>query len=172
MLKKNIFLLVFLLLNSYLAFAQSSLFSKRTQLNAQYDPISPIANYEYSQQFKYGYNLNKGTDTIKRKLYLQEILQLLPLDMTADGRVSFLDKTFMDWLTRTGELPPDFSEMPSIPFLPDPLILEEGTKNIRIKTVKQWQQKRDWMKKSLQHYITGTYPMDPGNLIVRVLKET
>ncbi|MEO6704832.1 MAG: prolyl oligopeptidase family serine peptidase, partial [Ginsengibacter sp.] len=95
-----------------------------------------------------------------------------PLDMTADGRVSFLDKTFMDWLTRTGELPPDFSKMPSIPFLPDPLILEEGTKNIPITTVKQWQQKRDWMKKSLQHYITGTYPMDPGIFNARVLKET
>lgn len=36
---------------------------------------------------------------------------------------------------------------PSIPFLPNPLVLDEGGKNISIVTDTQWQQKRDWIEK-------------------------
>ena len=52
---------------------------------------------------------------------LDQLLRLLPPDRTANGPVSFQDATFPDWLARTGELPPDFDQMPSLPFLPDPL---------------------------------------------------
>ena len=91
-------------------------------------------------------------DTAKRKANLDTILRLLPPDRTANGRVSFLDETFKDWLTRTGELPPDFDKMPSIPFLPDPLVLDEGGKNIPVRTMEQWQEKREWMKRQLEYY--------------------
>ncbi|MEO6135494.1 MAG: acyl-CoA thioester hydrolase/BAAT C-terminal domain-containing protein, partial [Ginsengibacter sp.] len=110
-------------------------------------------------------------DTIKRKALLAEIVKLLPPDETKNGRVSFLDEIFGDWLNRTGELPPDFDKMPSIPFLPDPLIIDEGGKNIPVKTKQQWQEKREWMKKELQYYITGTYPPAPNNLKVKILSE-
>src|SRR5690606_30723276 len=67
-----------------------------------------------------------SSDTSKQKANLAKILKLLPPDRTSNGRVSFLDETFEDWLARTGELPPNFDKMPSIPFLPNPFILDEG----------------------------------------------
>ncbi|MEO6135495.1 MAG: dienelactone hydrolase family protein [Ginsengibacter sp.] len=110
-------------------------------------------------------------DTIKRKLFLDQILKLLPVDNISSGHVSFLDTTFNDWLKRTGELPPDFDKMPSIPFLPDPLVIDEGGKNIPVKTKQQWSEKREWMKRELQYYITGTYPPAPNNLQAKILSE-
>ena len=110
-------------------------------------------------------------DSVKQKALLQKIVSLLPPDRTSNGRVSFLDSTFEDWLARTGELPPDFEQMPSIPFLPDPLIIDEGRQNIPVKTEEQWNEKRKWMKEQLEYYITGTYPPKPENLEVKTLSE-
>ena len=100
-------------------------------------------------------------DSARQKAVLEKIVSLLPPDRTSNGRVSFLDSTFQDWLARTGELPPDFDQMPSIPFLPDPLVLDEGGQNIPVKTMEQWKEKRKWMKEQLEYYITGTYPPKP-----------
>lgn len=111
------------------------------------------------------------TDSAKAQAALAKIVSLLPPDRTSNGRVSFLDETFQDWLTRTGELPPDFESMPSIPFLPDPLILDEGRSNTPITNMDQWKQKRAWMKDQLEYYITGTYPPKPENLQVKTLRE-
>lgn len=111
-------------------------------------------------------------DSVKQKRDLAKILSVLPEDRVANGRVSFLDETFKDWLKRTGELPPDFDMMPSIPFLPDPLVLDEGRANIPVKTMEQWRQKRAWMKSQLEYYITGTYPPAPDNLQAKILSET
>ena len=72
------------------------------------------------------------SDSLKRKASLSRIMKVLPADKISNGRVSLLDENFQDWLKRTGELPPDFDKMPSIPFLPDPLIEDEGGKNIPI----------------------------------------
>jgi cephalosporin-C deacetylase-like acetyl esterase len=116
-------------------------------------------------------NIVPFADTVKQKANLDKLLGLLPPDRIANGRVSFLDETFQDWLKRTGELPPDFDRMPSIPFLPDPLIIDEGGKNIPIKTMAQWKEKRVWMKKQLEYYITGTYPPKPENLKSKVISE-
>jgi cephalosporin-C deacetylase-like acetyl esterase len=110
-------------------------------------------------------------DPAKQKANLEWLLKVLPPDRTSLGHVSFLDTTFQDWLKRTGELPPDFESMPSIPFLPDPLILDEGGKNIPVKTMAQWKEKREWMKKQLEYYITGTYPPPPDNLKATVTDE-
>jgi pimeloyl-ACP methyl ester carboxylesterase len=114
-----------------------------------------------------------GIDSITRRKELDGILKLLPRDQTGRGQVSYLDKTFTDWVQRTGELPPNFDKMPSIPYLPNPLILDEGTKNIPVTTMKQWEEKRKWMEKELQFYITGTFPPPPppGNLIARVVSD-
>lgn len=112
-----------------------------------------------------------GSDTSKRIQNLKKILEVLPPDRVSNGRVSYLDETFNDWLERTGELPPDFDKMPSIPFLPNPLVIDEGGKNIPVKTTEQWKQKREWMKNQLQYYITGTYPPKSNNLQVKKLSE-
>lgn len=114
----------------------------------------------------------------KQKASLELILKVLPPDQLNEisafddrGRLSFLDRTFTDWLKRTGELPPDFDQMPSLPFLPNPLIIDEGGKNIPVETPEQWQEKREWMKKQLQHYISGTFPPAPDNLKAEILSE-
>ena len=83
------------------------------------------------------------SDTAKRRETLKKIVSLLPPDRLNNGPVSFLDKTFADWLKRTGELPPDFDKMPSIPFLPNSLMIDEGGKNIPVTTMSQWKYKRE-----------------------------
>ncbi len=117
------------------------------------------------------HNPDNSADSATRKSDLELLLNILPRDRVSNGRVSFLDETFQDWVKRTGELPPDFDAMPSIPNLPDPLIIDEGGKNIPVKTIKQWDKQREWMKYQLQHYISGTFPPPPDNLEVSVLSE-
>ncbi|MDD4109720.1 MAG: alpha/beta fold hydrolase [Prolixibacteraceae bacterium] len=107
----------------------------------------------------------------KNRADLELLLKVLPPDRTSNGRVSFLDETFQDWLDRTGELPPDFDKMPSIPFLPDPLVIDEGGKNIPVKMMSQWNEKREWMREQLQRYVSGTFPPAPRNLEVTILSE-
>src|SRR5690606_31078937 len=82
-----------------------------------------------------------------------------------------IDSTWTSWVTRTGELPPDFQNMPSMPFLPDPMVIDEGGKNIPVKTTAQWKEKREWLKEQTQYWITGSVPPPPGNLIAEVLDE-
>ena len=52
-------------------------------------------------------------------------------------RVSQQDSTWLEWQRRTGELPPDFSQMKSELYLPDPLMW----KGKRICTKEEWKQK-------------------------------
>ena len=118
---------------------------------------------------------------LTRQEYLQQLLLVFPPDVTrasADqlpgtppAHVSPEDFLWRDWIKRTGELPPDFDEMPSLPFLPDPLILDEGGKNISVTTMSQWKEKREEMTRLAQHWITGTIPPAPGNLQVELLEE-
>ena len=113
--------------------------------------------------------------------YLNQLQKVLPPDRripatdqlrgTPPAHVSPVDFTWNDWLNRTGELPPDFDELPALPFLPDPLILDEGGENIPVKTMEQWNQKRAQIKRDAQYWITGTVPPDPKNLKIEVLRE-
>ena len=115
------------------------------------------------------------------KEYLQRLMKVTPEDKTtASGdqlpgtppaHVSPEDFLWRDWLKRTGELPPDFDKLPSLPFLPDPLIIDEGGKNIPVETMLQWNFKRKEMTEQAQHWITGTVPPPPGNIKVEVLEE-
>ena len=107
----------------------------------------------------------------RRQTYLEQILRWIPDERPGYGRVSYLDSTFGDWLERTGELPPDFSLMPSIPHLPDPLVLDEGGQNIQVTTPAQWSKKKEVMREQLQHYVTGTFPPPPENMESRLLSE-
>ena len=89
----------------------------------------------------------------RQREYLKQLLPLLRPARDNAASVTLADKNWFDWQKRTGELPPDFQNMPSIPFLPDPLILQEGTANIPIQSPEQWDQKKDWIKNQVQHYI-------------------
>ena len=114
----------------------------------------------------------------KRQRYLQQLIKVLPKDryspedeLPAARNVSPVDFSWSNWLDRTGELPPNFEELPSLPFLPDPLVLDEGGENIPIKTIEQWLLQRQQIKEKAQHWITGTLPPPPDNLAVEVLEE-
>ncbi len=110
-------------------------------------------------------------DSVKQKALLEKIFELLPPDRINMGHVSFLDTTLRHWVERTGELPPDFDRMPSIPFLPDPLIIDEGGKNTPVTTMSQWDEKRRWLRDQLEYYMTGTCPPAPDNLESKILSK-
>lgn len=119
------------------------------------------------------------TEESKRQDYLDELILLQrphptdrPRNIAASFvRLSYQDSTWLDWVKRTGELPPDFDALPSIPFLPNPLILDEGGKNIPVKTLSQWNEKRAWIKQEVKHLFSGTFPPPPEDLKIRVLEE-
>jgi len=90
----------------------------------------------------------------QRKEYLDVTLRVLPHSTSKiTGRINAVDKTWEDWVKRTGELPPDFASMRSIAELPDPL---EG-----VKTKADWEKKRAWIRKQFEQWVTGRMPPAP-----------
>ena len=67
---------------------------------------------------------------LRRRKDLETFLKVFPPSSSPkSGRINAHDKTWEDWLKRTGELPPDFEVMASVPGLPDPLLLiEDGAR--------------------------------------------
>lgn len=110
-------------------------------------------------------------DTTKLARIRDWVISVLPPDHTPYGTVSPVDKTFADWVHRTGALPPDFDAMPSIVSLPHPLILDEGRKNTPVKTLAQWQQKKAQLRKDLEYYIIGSIPPAPEKMESKILEE-
>ncbi len=111
------------------------------------------------------------SELARRQSYLRQLQTVLPPERPEQGPVTRMDSTWQRWLQRTGELPPDFDAMPSLPFLPDPLMLDEGGKNIPVTSMEMWQQKRQWLQQQAQHWITGTFPPPPDNLLAEILSE-
>jgi pimeloyl-ACP methyl ester carboxylesterase len=96
-----------------------------------------------------------------RKVYLETLQDMTPAQ-----------KEFSNWLKKSEELPPDFENMPSIPNLPDPLLIDENTLDEwSITTPEEWYAHRETLKTLFQKYITGTVPPRPDNLVVKVLSE-
>ncbi len=60
-------------------------------------------------------------------------------------------------------------ELPSIPWLPDPLMLKNETP---IEDLQQWQQQREWIKDQFQAYFLGYMPPIPQEVKAEVLKVT
>ncbi|TZF81545.1 alpha/beta hydrolase [Pedobacter sp. BS3] len=114
------------------------------------------------------------SDVDKRKAYLKDILTI---NVSKDHRVSISrrvtlkDSTWLEWLHRSGELPPDFSKMPSIPMLPDPLVLNQNGRNQPVQTLQQWEAKRQWIKEQFQYWISGKIPPPPKDFKVTVLSD-
>jgi hypothetical protein len=72
-------------------------------------------------------------DPDRQRAYLEEIINLQEKPEHFDEYVNYHDETWLDWVERTGALPPDFESVPSLPFLPDPLIIDEGGETFRLK---------------------------------------
>jgi len=60
---------------------------------------------------------------------------------------------------------PPVSELPVQEFLPDPFIMEDGS---RVKTRADWEKQRDYLKAMIQHYMFGFRPPAPKNVDVQV----
>ena len=71
----------------------------------------------------------------RRKKDLALLLKLLPpTNRKITGRINAHDKSWREWQARTGELPPDFAAMESIPGLPDPLRVGPSADSPAIRT--------------------------------------
>jgi dienelactone hydrolase len=98
-----------------------------------------------------------AAQTDRRRAELQTLLELLvPSRTPATGRINALDKTWEDWLRRTGELPPDFEALPSSAEPPDPLA--------GITTVEQWNRHKRWLREQVERWVFGRMPPPPDNL--------
>lgn len=101
-------------------------------------------------------------DKARQTAVRDELLSLLRQSrVPADGRLNAHDKTWEEWLRRTGELPPDFDSLPSIPGLPDPLLDNAGT---RITTASAWAQQKPRLRQQIEHWMFGKFPPAPTNL--------
>lgn len=112
------------------------------------------------------------TQADRQREYLEQILELnIEQRFRANTRrVSVRDSTWDDWLRRTGELPPDFSQMPSIPMLPDPL--SSHVDGSAITSEAQWQEQRGWIKEQYQQWISGHAPPAPGNVVAEIISDS
>jgi hypothetical protein len=111
------------------------------------------------------------SETEIRKQYLQQILELQERPPSHDEFVSYHDETWIDWVERTGALPPDFSRVPSLPFLPDPLIIDEGGEQIPVESKEQWEKQRSWIKEKVKYLLSGTFPEPPDSVTSVILHE-
>ena len=100
-----------------------------------------------------------------RRRTLDELLIMLrPSRPPANGRINAHDRTWEDWIRRTGELPPDFDAMPSIPDLPDPLVLQENGRAVPVTTPALWTRQRAALRSQVERWIFGRMPPAPDNL--------
>jgi hypothetical protein len=96
---------------------------------------------------------------------LDELLKALnPSRPPAVGRINAVDRTWEDWVRRTGELPPDFDAMPSMPDLPDPLVMHENGRAIPVTTPALWTRQKALLRADVEHWIFGKMPPAPTNL--------
>lgn len=87
----------------------------------------------------------------KQRLFLRELEQVLPLS-----------ESWTQWVQDSGELPPDFDRLPSVPFLPDPLTFADGPQA----SLNTWFKRRRELLSLFQYYVLGTYPPSPGEVRV------
>ncbi|WP_263354945.1 alpha/beta hydrolase family protein [Acidicapsa acidisoli] len=101
----------------------------------------------------------------RRRADLATFLKIFPPTSTPQtGRINAYDKTWEDWVRRTGELPPDFASMPSIPYLPDPLIFTENGRQIAVTNEVLWNRQKQWIRAQMEQWVFGKMPPSPDNL--------
>ncbi len=100
----------------------------------------------------------------RRRAELEMFLNVFPRTSPPEnGRINNFDKTWEQWVNRTGELPPDFDSMPSIPGLPDPLVLIEDGRSVPVTNQALWTQQRRRIREQMERWIFGTMPPAPDN---------
>ena len=95
----------------------------------------------------------------------EELIKLLrPSRTPADGRINAVDKTWEEWVRRTGEQPPDFDKMRSVAELPDPLLIREGSHGVRVTTPALWKVQKGLLRRDVEQWMFGKMPPAPNNL--------
>lgn len=113
---------------------------------------------------------NSSENRDKSLILLNQIISGKDHRHDISRRVSLKDSTWQEWQKRTGELPPDFSKMPSRLILTSPLSDYKGTM-IPVRNMTQWNNQREWIKQEFQQWISGTVPPAPKDFKVTILKE-
>ncbi len=101
-----------------------------------------------------------GDNEERRRALLEELHLLLP------GENEWPDDTneWLRWLDETGELPPDFDAMQSIPFIPDPLQMVNGD---QVTTAEEWAERQEEIRKLMIQWFIGRKPAPPQNLRIK-----
>lgn len=74
------------------------------------------------------------------------------------------------WQQETGELPPNFNQLPKSNLLPDPLRFFDG--RLVGNTSNDWAERRNEIKQLFEKYVTGTFPDKPSIDKIILLDET
>jgi hypothetical protein len=69
------------------------------------------------------------------------------------------------WAQDHGHAFPPVDKLPVQEFLPDPFIMEDGS---RVKTPADWEKQREYLKAMVQHYMYGNRPPAPKGVAVQV----
>lgn len=103
----------------------------------------------------------------RRERYLEQLRAVLALDADeylSDPRLSIEDRSWREWLERTGELPPDFERLPPVADLPNPMRYERDGRFERITTNRQWKRQRNRLGEQLQYWVYGRMPPPPEDV--------
>ncbi len=125
--------------------------------------------------------LKTSSEKERQEAYLEQLLELNrphpnPEDrprnvFSSFERLSYTDSTWDAWLQRTGELPPDFANMPSIPSHPHPLIWDEGGEHRSITNLGLWTRQREWISGQVKYWLSGDFPDPPESITPTLLEE-
>ena len=101
-----------------------------------------------------------GEQEDRRRAFLEELHLLLP----PENEWPDDSNEWLIWLNETGELPPDFDVMESIPFIPDPLRMLNGD---LVTTADEWPQRQEEIRTLMKQWLIGQVPDPPQNLRVK-----
>ena len=96
----------------------------------------------------------------KRRQYFEQLKHILPPNKPWEAQ-----------LAKTGDLPPDFDTLASIPNLPDPLIDVTGDRSAPITTRAGWERQRDRLKAEFERWVVGHAPPRPARIEARTISE-
>ncbi len=103
-----------------------------------------------------------GGDKEKRAESLRHLLETFRSD--APGEEPKEVPIWESWLRRTGELPPDFDQLPADAFPPDLLTFRDGRP---VADSGQWAARRKEIRAILDQYMFGNWPPPPENIAIK-----
>jgi len=106
-----------------------------------------------------------GDEEEKRAEFLKHLLETFRSD--AQGEEPKEVPIWESWLRRTGELPPDFDQLPTNAFPPDLLTFQDGQAVAR---ADQWAARRKEIRAVLDQYMFGNWPPPSEKIAIKYQK--